>query len=283
MTSLKVLSMLCLAAAAVLASHGLVMHPDSAPNRSLRKYTISLNARLYALQRAPHGLTIALGQAAALAITALVAAAIGPNPWFLLALVITLSGPQVFIMRALRKRRIAIEQQLNSFGMALANALRASPNLGKALERAEAVATGALAEELGIVLRELRLGATVDQSLLNLAGRVGSVSLDAIVSALLIGRQVGGHISQILETTASTLREMERLDALIRTKTSEAKGQLSVMALAPPFVFVAFDHLQPGYFNPLTESPAGLLVLGFAVMAWFASVILARRILALEI
>jgi tight adherence protein B len=140
-----------------------------------------------------------------------------------------------------------------------------------------------LAEELGIVLKELRLGATVDEAMLNLTARVGSRSLEAVVCALLIGRQIGGRVPEILETTAETLREMERIAGVIRTKTSEGKGQLAVMALAPPFIFFVFDRMQPGYFAPLTQSLSGLVLFAGVVVAWAASIILARNILALEV
>jgi tight adherence protein B len=280
---LKLLSMLSLFAAGYFAvSHALV-RVDSLPNRLVRRYVLYLDAALYEMQLPPKGAVIAGAQATALTLTALVAAATGAKPSFLGVALVIVIAPRLWLFRKLKQRRTEIELQLNSFNIALANALRASPSLGKALKRAEDVAQGALAEELRIVLKELRLGATVDQSLLNLAARVGSVSLDAIISALLIGRQIGGRIPDILESTASTLREMERLEGVIRSKTSEAKGQLWLMGLAPGAIFLIFDSMQPGYFDVLTTSAPGLMLLAIAIMAWAASILAARKILSLEI
>jgi tight adherence protein B len=280
---LRLVSMLCLfGAAALFASHA-VLRVDSLPNALLRRYVVYLDSSLYEMQMPPKGLVIAGVQAACLTLTALVAAATGGHPYLLGALLLVVVGPRYWLRRRLGQRRVEIELQLNSFNIALANALRASPSLGKALTRAEDVAQGALAEELRIVLKELRLGATVDQALLNLAARVRSLSLDAMISALLIGRQIGGRIPDILESTAATLREMERLEGVIRSKTSEAKGQLWLMALAPAAIFLIFDRLQPGYFDALTASGAGLILLGLAIAAWAASIVAARKILSLEI
>ena len=280
---LKLASMGCLFAAGLLTVSHSLSRADSLPNRLVRRYVIYLDACLYEMQLPPKGALIAGAQAAALTLTALLAAASGGKPALLGVALLVVIAPRVWLFQKLKKRRAEIELQLNSFNIALANALRASPSLGKALKRAEDVAQGPLAEELRIVLKELRLGATVDQSLLNLAARVGSVSLDAIISALLIGRQIGGRIPDILESTASTLREMERLEGVIRSKTSEAKGQLWLMALAPGAIFLIFDSMQPGYFDVLTSSAAGIFLLAIAVLAWAASIIAARKILSLEI
>jgi tight adherence protein B len=280
---MKLAAFVLLTGAVMLLANDLVARPDSAPNLAVRRYLIHLDTSLYEMQMPPRGWMIAIAQAVALVVTAFVAANTGGNPWCLVAALGIAAAPQAWLIRTLKQRRTEIELQLNGFNIALANALRASPSLGKALKRAEDVAQGALAEELGIVLRELRLGSSVDQALLNLATRVGSPTLDAVISSLLIGRQIGGRIPDILESTAETLREMERLEGVIRTKTSEAKGQLWVMALAPAVIFYVFDHMQPGYFDPLTQSFAGILVLGGAILAWGAAIVTARKILALEI
>lgn len=280
---LKLACLLCLAAAASIVAKEVILRSDSAPNRMIRRYVIHLDTCLYEMQMPARGWYIAGAQVVAFAVVLVVMAAIGWTPYFLAAFGLVFIGPQLWLKRKAEQRRSQIDSQLNSFNMALANALRASPSLGKALKRAEDVAQGPLAEELGIVLKELRLGATVDQSLLSMATRVGSASLDAIISALLIGRQIGGRIPDILESTASTLREMERLEGVIRTKTSEAKGQLWLMALAPGVIFYVFDSMQPGYFDPLTRSFGGMMVLAAAIVAWAASILAARKILSLEI
>jgi tight adherence protein B len=280
---MKLLAYLAMFGAMLLTIQTLLTRADLGPNRLVRSYVIHLDGQFHDMQMPGKGMQIAIGQFVALVAIALVVGQYGANRWFAGVVVVVLFGPMFWLKRTMDKRRLDIELQLNAFNMALANALRASPSLGKALQRCEDVAQGPMATELGIVLKELRLGATVDQSLLNLAARVGSSNLDAIVSALLIGRQIGGRVPDILESTAETLREMERLEGVIKTKTSEAKGQLWVMGLAPPVIFVLFDHMKPGYFDPLTDSFPGMVALGFAILAWIGSVVMARSILNLEI
>jgi tight adherence protein B len=138
-------------------------------------------------------------------------------------------------------------------------------------------------EELHLALKEMRLGNTLDQALLNMAGRIQSLQLDAALSGILIGRQVGGDLAKILETTADTLREMARLQGVVRAKTAEGKAQLGVLAAFPAVILFLFDTVSPGYFAPLSGSFVGYLIVIVAVAFWIASLVLARKVLSVDV
>ena len=129
----------------------------------------------------------------------------------------------------------------------------------------------------------MKVGNTLDQALLNMTGRIQSIQLDATLSGILIGRQVGGDLTKILETTADTLREMARLQGLVRAKTAEGRAQLGVLAVFPAGILFLFDTLSPGYFAPLSGSVVGYLVVVAAVALWVASLVVARKVLAVDI
>jgi len=124
---------------------------------------------------------------------------------------------------------------------------------------------------------------SIDDSLRSLGNRVGSVTFDLMLSGILIGRQIGGNLSDILETNSGSIREMARIQGVIRSKTAESKGQLWVLGLAPPVIFVAFDTLQPGYFEPMRTTAAGPFVLGVAGLLWLGSIIAAKKILMVDV
>ncbi len=192
-------------------------------------------------------------------------------------------APRYWVGRQVSKRAARIETDIGGFLVALANSLKASPSLGKAFSRVEQVMSGPIADELGTVSRDIRLGATVDQALSSLGARVHSPSMDAALTGILIGRQVGGNLPEILETTAHTLRDMERLNGIIRAKTAEGKAQMYVIALAPPVVFYGFDSLNHHFFDPMTKTTVGIALLGLAAFMWVAAVIMAKKILTLNI
>jgi tight adherence protein B len=76
---------------------------------------------------------------------------------------------------------------------------------------------------------------------------------------------------------------MSRIQGVIRSKTAESKGQLWVLGLAPPVIFLAFDTLQPGYFEPLKTPGAGPIVLAIAALLWLGSIIAAKKILMVDV
>ena len=184
----------------------------------------------------------------------------------------------------LRKQRLqAIEAKIESFLLTLANALKATPSIGSALSYTQPLLAAPLDQEIELALKEMRVGSSLDQALLNLAARVRSPKLDAALASLLIGRQVGGNLTQILETTAATLREMSRLRGVVRSKTAEGKSQLLVLALFPAVLVFLFDWLKPNYFAPLTNNLVGALVGLTALLLWGTSIALARKVLMVDL
>ena len=176
-----------------------------------------------------------------------------------------------------------IESKLDGFILALANALKATPSLGNALEYVEPLLPPPLDDEIRLALKEMRVGTTLEQALLNMSARIQSVELDATFTGLLIARQVGGELPKILETTAGTLREMTRLQGVVRTKTAEGKVQLFVVALFPAGVLFGFDLLSPGFFDPLTGGASGLFIIGTCVALWVVALVIARKVLSIDL
>lgn len=282
-----VLKCACLATASVgvgILAVKLVHAPDSALRVHWLRYVQKLDTSLTILQLKITGTMIASAQAVALPLLAAVAAEFRMDGMHAIAfaMIITLA-PFLLVERAMAKRLARIETDTNGFLVGLANSLKASPSLGKALGRVENILSGPLATEIGEVTRDIRLGASVDQALLALGARVKSPALDSALTGILIGRQVGGNLPEILETTAGTLREMERLEGVVRGKTAEGKAQVIVIALAPPIVFLAFDNLQHGYFDPFTADLTGMLLLAAACVLWLGAVIMAKKILTVDI
>jgi len=191
--------------------------------------------------------------------------------------------PAWYLERLRLKRVEQIEDQIDGFVLALANALKATPSLGDGFRSIQTIVPNPMREEVELAVKEMRVGSTLDQAMLMMANRVGSRQLDTALSAVLVGRQVGGNLPKILESTAQSLREMKRLEGVVRTKTAEGKMQLWVLACFPFFLIFAISAVSPGYFNPLTESFVGYVLVFIASLFWIASLVVARKILAVDI
>ena len=264
------------------AGWALAVDPEAWPERWRRRYVGWLDGALATLFLPANGRWVCLGQLLGLECVALASVwsgrAIG-----CLALPPVLLGPAAWLRYQRTRRARQVDAQVDTFLLTLANALRATPSLGQALQHTARLLSAPLGQELGRLLAELRLGSGIDAALRDMGRRAASEALDAALLAVLIGRQVGGELTTVLETTAATLREMARLRGVLRAKTAESRAQLWVLALAPGLVLYAFDAVRPGYFAPLLQSSIGWSLIGLAALLWGASLLVARRVLAVKL
>jgi tight adherence protein B len=250
--------------------------------RYAARYTASLERKLRPMFIFTPGRLIAYGQAAAMFLVLAAHVLLTIQFWYVLIGLIAI-GPTAYIEYTRRKRVEKLEEQLDNFILALANALKTTPSIGAAFNSVAAVISDPMRQEVDLAIKEMKVGSTLDQALLHMAARVGSRQLDSALSAILIGRQVGGNLPKVLETTAATLREMRRLEGVVRTKTAEGKAQLWVIGLMPFGLILGLNVIWPGYFEPLTKSIFGYILIIVCSAFWVASIVLARKVLNVDI
>lgn len=280
--SFKYGAVLLSSAAIVVAVQAVAADPQSLPHRLLRSYIAYLDRGLRDLFITTRASRIVAGQCVAMCLVSAAGVSFRIPAWWT-GLVLVALVPAGYVRMLHAERVKAIEARLDGFVLALANALRSTPSIGNALGYTQPLLMPPMNQEVALALKEMRVGNTVDQALLNMSARIRSAQLDAALSGLLIGRQVGGDLPKILETTANTLREMARLQGALRAKTAEGKLQVVVLAVAPIFVFIGFDFVQPGYFQPIAGSVVGWALVVLAAILWLAAVVVAQRVLKVEI
>lgn len=270
--------------AAGLAAWAVGNDADGLPQRTWARYCGSLDRKLHRNFVFRPARSIAITQVAILFVVAcgVLTIRMAPTLWVALAF-LDVVGPTVWLGRKLRLRVKAIDQQVEGFLIAIANALKSRPAVGDAIASVVGMTPNPLRQELELAVKHMRLGSTVEQSLLHMSGRVGSRQLDTGLSALIIGRQVGGNLPAIMETTAEAMREMARLEGVVRMKTAQGKAQIWVLALFPFALMFAFNAVSRGYFDPLTSSALGYLVTAIALALWGGSIVAARKILAVDL
>jgi tight adherence protein B len=259
-----------------------VLDADGAPRRMWARYCAYLESKLRVLFIWTPGDRIAAGQAAGIFAAFGFAILVEPGVGLLLAGAIAI-GPPAYI-EMLRRRRVSeIEKQLDGFLLAIANALKATPSLGDAFISVQQLIRPPLQQEIELAVKEMRVGSTLEQALLFMANRIASRQVDSAISALLIGRQVGGNLPKILDGTSATLREMSRLEAVVRTKTAEGKAQLALLSVFPLVLILAFNAVKENYFDPLTQSITGYAIIAVAGLCWIASLVIARKIVSVDV
>jgi tight adherence protein B len=241
-----------------------------------------LDRELRFLRAAWRGHQVLLAQGAALAASLLLVLASRPFLGATLAAV-TLVGPRLGLERARVKRITRMEEQLEGWVTVLANALESTPSLGEALRTSERLVERPLRDELEQILSEYHLGSPLDRALHAAAERVQSRVFSTVLLTLRIGRNTGGSLQKILHTTAGNLREMARLEGVVRTKTAEGKAQATVISAVPFPLYLGIRALSPGFFAPLETTTTGHLIVAVATVMWIAAALLARRFLAVDV
>jgi tight adherence protein B len=189
----------------------------------------------------------------------------------------------VLLDRAVIKRRRALEQQLDGMLQSLANTILVTQNLEDAFATIAQHFDPPIRQEADVLVKQVRLGTPMDEALRDLALRCQSRNVDAIVTALTVGRQTGGELPKVLETTAAVLRETMRVEGVMEAKTSEGKAQVVVMGMLP-FVFGgALEIIDPEWMEPLFQDPIGWGVLSFACLLEFVGLVLVRKVTTIDV
>ncbi|MEM9189034.1 MAG: type II secretion system F family protein [Myxococcota bacterium] len=261
---------------------GLVLSSKDNPVRRLwHRYEQRLDGRLKSLFIERQGRHIARPQGAVVAV--LLVASLGfRSPLLSLAAIVFAAGPLAWLEWARQERVSKIESQLEGWLQLVASALRSSGGMGSAVQSTVSLVPKPLQEELELVVRKTQLGVTLERSLEEFRHRTDSQTVAGALSTIIVGQRTGGDIPRLLETAAESLREMARLEGLVRAKTAQAKLQTAVMALLPFVFLLGLEKLRPGWFEPLLADPRGYYAVAGAALAWLAAIALSAKILQVE-
>lgn len=265
-----------------LATAQMVSDETGLPYRYWARYVAALERKMRTMFIFTPGRVIAIGQLVALFVVFAAFLLFDLPLWWVFMLLI-LVAPMAYLESERRKRVVLLEDQLDNFILALANALKATPSIAAAFQSVVAIVDDPTKKEVDLAIKEMKVGSSLDQALLHMASRVGSRQLDSALSSILIGRQVGGNLPKVLETTAHTLREMKRLEGVIRTKTADGRMQMWVIGAMPAVFLIGMNFMWPGYFAPLTESITGYMIIGVVSVFWVTALVLARKVLQVDI
>lgn len=203
-------------------------------------------------------------------------------PWLLWVPVAALL-PWSSLERRAARRITQVEDQVEPWLNAVANALKASPSLADAIASTTTLVPAPISEEIDVLVKEYELGTPLDRALDNLSDRIASQTLAGTVLALKVARKSGGNLPEMLENAATALRELARLEGVVRTKTAEGKAQAFVIGLIPAPMVAGIHAMDPHFFEPLASTLLGKVIVVAAAGMWAAAILLARKILAVDV
>lgn len=191
--------------------------------------------------------------------------------------------PSVMLSRARRQRREKIEDQLPDALISMANSLRAGLTLPQSMGILTDNTSPPISEEFALLLKEHRLGLTLDEAMTNMSERVASKNLDLVITSIQVARIAGGNLPQVFEDTSQAIREIGRLEAKISSMTAQGKMQAWVLGSLPIVMAFLIYKVDPKMISPLWEDPYGWGILFFVVVFEIVGVFFIRKILTVDV
>lgn len=171
------------------------------------------------------------------------------------------------------RRQRSFGDTLPDFLMLLASGLRSGLSFNHALESAASEDKGEVGRQIRRALREVQIGAQLDEALMDCADRMDNEDLRWTVTALSIQREVGGNLSTILETASSTIKSRDELRREVRTLSAEGRLSGYILIGLPLGVLAFLIVIRRDYVELLWTTSLGLLMLGLMgvlmVVGWF--------------
>lgn len=181
------------------------------------------------------------------------------------------------------RRKAVFIGQLSDALTTMSNALRAGYSFQQAMATVAREMEPPIAEEFAQVTQEVAMGVPLEVSLEAMNRRVDSSDFDLVVTAVIIQREVGGNLAQILDTISETIVERVRLKREMYTLTAQGRMSARVIFLLPFVIGTCLYLINPSQIMLLFEEPAGRLALGCSFLLEVVGVAVIQRILDVKI
>ncbi len=175
--------------------------------------------------------------------------------------------PVMYFIHRRKSRMNKLVQQLPDVFELLSQALRAGHSLASGMQLVSKETPAPAGAEFGRVFHEQNLGLKVEDALKNMADRTDVLDVRFFVTAVLIQRQTGGDLAEVLDKIGGVIRDRIKLFGTVQALTAEGRLSGYVLLALPPLVFAVMTVINREYAMLLIEEPAGrMLLTGAGVM-----------------
>jgi tight adherence protein B len=206
-------------------------------------------------------------------------------PWFFTPLVGLAFAivPFTWLWNKRRTRLKKFASQLPDALELVARALRAGHSLAAGMHVVAEEMPAPISDEFNRVYEEQNLGIGMEDSLIGICDRVPNLDLRFFVTSVLIQRQTGGDLAEILDKIGYVIRERYRILGQVKALTAE--GRLSgVVLIALPFIlFLVMLHIKPDYVATLWTDPLGIKLAIFGGMLQILGAIVIKKIVDIKV
>lgn len=191
--------------------------------------------------------------------------------------------PKLYVGRKKGARLGRFNDQLGDALVMMANALRSGASFLQAVDLVSREMPAPIGEEFGLVVAEAAVGAPMEAALNNLTDRIKSYDLFIAVTAILVQRQSGGSLAEVLETIAATIRDRARLLRQVQVLTGEVRMSGYVVGLLPVGMLVALQILTPSYYSDFLTTLIGKGLVGVAFVLQILGFLAMKKVAQIDV
>lgn len=191
--------------------------------------------------------------------------------------------PGLLISERKKKRIKEFDGQLAEGIMIISNSLKAGYSFLQAVSVVTEEIKDPFAKEFKMLLKEMTLGVTEETALNNLLYRMESEDLRLVVNAILIQKDIGGNLSEILDNIEETINERQKIKNEVRTLTAQGKLSGVIITFIPVFLGVIIYYLNKDYIMVLFTNPIGKIMVASSVINEIIGLLIIRKIINIDI
>ncbi len=206
------------------------------------------------------------------------------NKVFVVIITLLLAGTPFFYLCLKKKKRMEKFQRQLPEGLELiARSLKAGHAFPSSMKMAADEFDDPLGPEFEETINEINFGVNVPDALKNLAERVNCADLKFFVISVILQRETGGNLAEIIESLAYIIRERFKLYGKIRTLAAEGKISAIILGSLPFVVMIALHFTSPAYIRVLFTDPAGKIILGISAFMMALGIFVMKKMVNIEV
>jgi len=191
--------------------------------------------------------------------------------------------PLLYVMSRKRGRMRAFAREFPDALDLLVTALRAGLSFTAAMQIVADEAPEPVRGEFAVTVEEQALGLDAREALLHLTRRVDVLDLRFFATAVLLQRETGGNLAEVLANTSALIRDRFRVLGDIQTYTAQGKITGMILVCLPIFVCIFMVVLTPNFFGPMLDSDTGRFALWLAAGMQVAGILAVRKIVNIRV
>jgi len=186
--------------------------------------------------------------------------------------------PYVFLLQKRKLRLRRFSELLPEAIDLMSRGLRAGQALSATVETIAQESDEPLRSEFRRAADEQSFGLPFREALVNLSRRVPVADLQFLVTAILVQKETGGNLTQVLDKASHVIRERIRVGGQMRIRTAQGRLTGWILCGLPFAMFISMNFLHPGYGKDLFQNPLGQKMVTYAAVMMVIGVVLIRRI-----